>query len=591
MLTTLKVNERLALPPDQTVSEWSAENVFIPEGNRLVGIIGFDDLRYQPEIMDMAVNRKCRRISVMSAAQAGKTQIALCLALFAVGHSPKNVIILQPTENDARVFLASKFDTALRANRQLQDCFVSRRSTEGVYNSTYRDFAGGALMLSWSKGLSTLRGRTAHWTISDEVSAMANTAEGFPADLIAERSATFGSERLNVEMSTPTISGACRIESQFQLGDGRVWQLRCIDCQELQAPAFEHLREKDGTIYYVCFHCGREHQEYERNEAIRQGEWVASREFTNHASFHISGIASPLRSLKDIVDTHQNLINAGKPINHFVNTVLGEPYVAEKESAEDLTLQDRLEDFGATLPADTKVLTAAVDVQMNRLEVGVYAWHGQTWNACVDYRVLSGDPAGSSVWKDLERLLLTDYARPDEKRQQIAIVGIDSKFMTEEVETFISQYRSRSRKIGQSVYALKGVNAMKNPNILQRSTSRYRIGKLMMNEIININSHASKMQAMRMLHVDNPEVAGYCRFSHFLDQEFFDALTAEELVTELDSRGFPRISWRLIRERNESFDIFRYNYAMALMGNVFNDDTEPMNIVGKSGLKRPRKFT
>ena len=68
---------------------------------------------------------------------------------------------------------------------------------------------------------------------------------------------------------------------------------------------------------------------------------------------------------------------------------------------------------------------------------------------------------------------------------------------------------------------------------------------------------------MRLLHVDDKDAPGYCTFPLHVDDEFFDSLTAEEQVVEFDRRGYPKVSWRKIRERNEVFDLFRYCHAIS----------------------------
>ena len=111
------------------------------------------------------------------------------------------------------------------------------------------------------------------------------------------------------------------------------------------------------TARWICRACGKEHRDYERVEASRRGVWIAQAPFVNHVSFHQSGIASPLRRLGDMAVTYQNLIDSGKPMVTFVNTILGEPFMSDSQTAEDLELQSRAEDYEAPVPEGVRGLT------------------------------------------------------------------------------------------------------------------------------------------------------------------------------------------------------------------------------------------
>ena len=241
----LNINGDWKIPDKIAPSVWSAKNVMIAEGNAQPGRISYTDLAYQPEIIDSAEDREVTWLSIMSAAQVGKTQIGISLILFFVKHSPRSIIVLHASETESRNFLSGKLDPALRANPALARCFVSRRSPDGVFNNQFRDFRGGALMCSWGGSLKTLRQRSGSFCFIDESEQMEYTSEGHVADIFAERSSTF-SNRLVMECSTPGDKGVSRIDSRFQLGDMRRWFMRCIECDATQAPDWEDVTVDRG---------------------------------------------------------------------------------------------------------------------------------------------------------------------------------------------------------------------------------------------------------------------------------------------------------------------------------------------------------
>src|SRR5690606_20086451 len=48
--------------------------------------------------------------------------------------------------------------------------------------------------------------------------------------------------------------------------------------------------------------------------------------------------------------------------------------------------------------------------------------------------------------------------------------------------------------------------------------------------------------------------AGYVHLPHGITAEWIKQLTAEQLVTTKDRRGFQKLEWRQSRERNEALD-------------------------------------
>ena len=580
----LGINRDWAVPERLPPSQWAAQHVSVAVGNALPGLISFEDLAYQREILDVADSRKCNYLTVMSAAQAGKTTIGLCLSAYYILQKPRSIIILQPSEADVRIFQASKFDPLIRANPTLERAFVKPRSSEGVNNQMAKNFRGGILMFSWSGSTGTLKGRSAPFCLNDEVDEYEHSPQGHPADLLQERSSTFGDSRLHVELSTPTDAGVSRIESRYQLGDQREWLMRCVNCESYQVPDWTDVQWTEenplDTARWCCQNCAYPHANYERIEASRQGKWVASAPFINHASFHISGICSPLRRLGDMAVQYQDLISTGKPLNTFENAVLGIPHVTASESARDLDLTANQVDYEYPVPDGVRGLVGAVDVQKDRLEVSVWGFDKQSRSWLIGYWVLEGSPTAARVWEDLWKLLSRGWERRGEKKQHILVCGIDAGYLTMQVEEFIAAHRRKASRIGCRLYALKGVTS-RDTNIVKRPTSRYRVGRLSYSDRININAIPSKVAAMRLLHVTDPEAPGYCTFPLHTDDEFFDSLCSESQTVSYDRRGFPVVEWKKDRERNEVWDLWRYCCAMSQIAGIQNDDgDEIMNVQG-----------
>ena len=105
-------------PPDLTPSQWAERHVRIPSGNAVPGMIRFDNAPYQREPLDMLINPECERITLMWAAQVGKTQLALCGQGYHIAVRPASQMMMQPSETDLLMWLNTKFQPMVDANRE-----------------------------------------------------------------------------------------------------------------------------------------------------------------------------------------------------------------------------------------------------------------------------------------------------------------------------------------------------------------------------------------------------------------------------------------------------------------------------------------
>ena len=139
-------DRRRTSPP----SEWAEQNVRIPVGNAVPGLIRFDNAPYQREPLDMMASPECERITLMWGAQVGKTQTALCGQAYFVAQNPCSQIMMQPSQGDLHTWLETKFNPLVEANEELQDAIAKPRGREGVNNQRMKSYPGGFLMFSWS---------------------------------------------------------------------------------------------------------------------------------------------------------------------------------------------------------------------------------------------------------------------------------------------------------------------------------------------------------------------------------------------------------------------------------------------------------
>jgi len=577
---TRQAKRFLRPPPNLAPSEWAEQNVRIPVGNAVPGLIRFDNAPYQREPLDMMASPECERITLMWGAQVGKTQTALCGQAYFVAQNPCSQIMMQPSQGDLHTWLETKFNPLVEANKELQDAIAKPRGREGVNNQRMKSYPGGFLMFSWSGSPKTMRGRSAPKIVCDETDGYDRTNEGHPVGLLWQRAATFGDQRLLLEISTPTIKGASWIESAFEQGDQRRFHVACPKCGGHQTLKWRNVRwEKDDdgthlpeTAYYQCdAHdpetgevCDANWTDGERVAAIRNAEsngagWKAEKPFRGHASYHLSELYSCLRRLQDIVQSFLDK-KAANDLQTFTNVSLAETWVEEAEEVEADVLRARAKPYPAQVPAAVGVLTAGVDMQEDRLEVEVVGWGlgEESWN--IDYQVFWGDPTDDAVWDELFEYLGQTFEHESGAHIRIAATCVDtggSKGLT------TAAYGQLAGKHRRKIFAIKGKGGWDRPVVSPPSkTKTGRKGRPV--TLFTVGTDETKLiVARRMMLETGP---GTCHFPDTRDPEYFEQLTAERLVTKM-IRGFPFREWHKSRARNEALDCRVYAYAALKIDN------------------------
>ncbi len=566
---TRRARRFLKPPPKLLPSEWAEQNIQIPVGNAVPGPMRFDNAPYQREVIDMTANPKCNRISLMWGAQVGKTQTALAAQAFRIGFNPVSQMMMQPSQGDLTTWLETKFNPLVDANEQLQDLIAKPRGRDGVNNQRMKSYPGGFLMFSWSGSPKTMRGRSAPFIVCDETDGYDRTTEGHPVGLLWQRAATFGDQRLLLEISTPTIKGGSWIETAFEQGDQRYFYVRCPHCghlQRLQWSQVSWIKDEDGqhlpeTASYVCAGsgCGTAWSDGERCAAIRRAEsvgggWIADKPFRGHASYHLSELYSCFRRLEDIVQSFLDKKAAGD-LQTFVNVSLAETWEEEGDKLEASVLMARASEFAAPVPMGASVLTAGIDMQTDRLEVEVVGWGlgEESWS--VDYKVIWGDPLQQDVWDELDEYLDETWAHESGAELRVSAACLDTGGTVGGYTQAAYDY-ARKRQ-GRKIWAIKGVGGWGRPIVTQPTKIRQKGLKPVNLHPIGVDE--AKVVVAQRARIPEPG-PGHCHFPVDRDPAWFDMFTAETLRTKY-LKGFPIREWHAVRPRNEAFDCRVYALA------------------------------
>jgi phage terminase large subunit GpA-like protein len=481
-----------------------------------------------------------QKVVFMAGAQLGKTEAINNVVGYMIAHAPGPAMFVQPTIDMAKRLSKQRLDSLIHETPCLADKVAPARSRDSGNTMFSKEYPGGILLLTGANSATGLRSAPCRWVLLDEVDAFPADVdgEGDPCALAERRASTF-SRRKIILTSTPTVKDMSRIDIQWRDAD-------------------------PTTAVYVCEECGCHIPEYHKGEMLRRGEWrsTSTSEDPRTVGFHLSSLYSPLgwKGWEEIVTEFLRAKSDAPLLKTFVNTVLGETW--EEEVGARLGadgLRERAEFYPAgEIPDGASIVTAGVDVQDNRLAIGIYAWGQGEECWLISHAEIYGDPAGKKLWDQLDDVILRTYKTTTGKEVRINSIGIDSGgHFTSEVYAYA---RERAK---HNVFALKGQSQRNKPAIGKPSKVdiNYR-GQVLKNSAQVYPVGADTIKTTLFGRLKHNEVgAGYIHFHAEAGQEYFKQLTSERQVVRY-VKGFAVREWKKkAGDRNEALDCFVYSYA------------------------------
>jgi phage terminase large subunit GpA-like protein len=577
----------LAPDPTLTVSEWADRyRILSSRASSEAGRYRTDRTPYMRAIMDaLSPSHPARRVVFMKAAQVGATEAGNNWIGYCIHQAPGPFLAVQPTTDLAKRLSQQRIDPLVDECPELRALIMPARARDSGNTVLAKRFAGGQLILTGANSAVGLRSMPARWLFLDEVDAYPGDVEGEgdPVALAEARTRTFGHRRKVFMVSTPTIKGLSRIEREFEGTDQRRYFVPCPHCGHMQWLRFERLIWEKGrpdTAEYVCENCERGIAEHHKTAMLARGEWRTTATGADPfvVGFHISGLYSPVGWLSwaQIAREWEAAQGNDAALKTAKNTLLGETWQERGEAPDWKRLYEREKEHALhAVPWGALVLTAGADVQHDRIEVDVWAWGRGLESWLVDHVVIDGDTSRQTAWDGLTRLLAAEWMHEGGAPMRIARLAIDSGDGRS-----TSQVYGWVRKFGAGVAAaIKGVDGfdrsspVDGPTFVDATEDGRKIRRGV--RLWKVSVAVFKSETYRFLRLERPmaeELAegiafpdGFIHLPAGISAEWVRQLTAEQLVTVRDRRGFTKLEWRQMRERNEALDCRVYARAAAWM--------------------------
>ena len=486
----------------------------------------------------------------MKSAQVGATEILNNIIGYYMDHQPSPMLILQPTLEMGKAWSKDRLSPMLRDTPAISELVGEKRSKDSENTILHKVFPGGHLTIAGANSAASLASRPIRILCADEIDRYPPSAgtEGDPLNLAMKRTTTFWNRKIYA-CSTPTVKGQSRIEQAFDESNQQYFYVPCPECDEYQRLVWAQLKWEDGkplSAYYVCEHCGSVIDHRSKRDMLAAGEWRATGDENGVAGFHLSELYSPWVTWGEMASAFLEAKRMPETLKTFVNTSFGETWEEESEKFDPHEIMDRAETYD--VPDDVLVITAAVDIQDDRLEAEVKGWGHEFESWTLDHARWYGDPSRNELWEQLDKYLQQIWQRDDGQPMRIATAMIDSGgHHTDDV------YRFCKKRYGRRIFAIKGMAGIRE--IVSRPTKNNRLRC----PLFTVGVDRCKDLVFWRLRLNNAG-PGYMHFNTDLDQEFFEQLTAEERRDKY-VQGKKVSYYHQVRKRNEALDLNVYNIA------------------------------
>jgi phage terminase large subunit GpA-like protein len=574
-------------PPDAiTPSAWAAKNLIVPDGPRA-------NEKWDPELTPYVVepldklgpDDPANKVVVVKCAQSGFTTLGIAFIGHAIDCDPNGgMMVVQPTDSALTEFNRDKLGPAIENTPALKKKVLPQKSRAGEGSTAYsKRYAGGSLTMAIASSTADLRSKTKKKIFKDEASEYPADLDnqGSPHSMIEARYESFlaSGDWKELDVSTPTIKGACYISEEYERGDQRRWHVVCPGCASKQVFKFfgGHFQFNETYPYqahYVMPCCGSVVEAHEKFALVRNavrdgGGWIATASAPGKfASYHFDALSSPFVPWDKIAQRWIEAQSDPAKLKAFYNLTLGQPYDMKGDAPDHVRLMERREaDLKrGHIPPRGLMLVGAADVQLRGIywQVVAYAPNREAW--VVDAGLIAGDTtdAYGGAFAELATVYNREYHDAFGGRRRVDGFAVDSGFRSHVVYEWC-----RTRHLA---YAVKGEDGWSRPALgtpklvdidlggkkISQGTRLWGVGTWSLKGHFYEDLRREGRAAGREV-----DPAGYWHFATWLDDVYFRQITAEALV-EKRVRGRVTKAWEPRgKEDNHFLDCAIYCMALA----------------------------
>lgn len=592
---------RLRLLP----ADWADAYFKIPPRSAKSGNWQTAEAEYTRAILNAVVNPNISNIYVMTSAQVFKTTMAMIIQGYFIDYDPSPMMVLLPTIDFSEKYAKLKWEPTFAQIDILKDKISDRKSRDGTNTMRLKSGPGWSLIIAGGNSPVDLAGHSVKILIVDESDRIPGSVgdEGDPCFLAEQRIESYKKYGYKIiYFSTPTVSDRSRIEKKVLLGDQQKPYIKCPHCNYPQPLEFfpkkdtrtdewyagliwdkdkdlmgKTERHHTKTAHYICanIECKAKIYESDRPKLMAQIEWIPTAEASNSETVSFIGLNrmySSLSTWAQLAKEYVEIKDDPEALPGFYNTSLDLPYRSEDnavvdEKAVTAWADDYLTEKNPNLPDEILVITCAVDMHPDRLEVEADGWGIGEENWLVHYEQIWGDPDHPDVWAQLDELLERKWIRNDGIELSVGGIGkngnrnyctvVDTGGYLKNTQ---SAYDYTRERFHLGVMAVKGRTGNGLPILLSQS----RVGKLKNTPLQNLGVDTLKEITWNRLKYKPGGPKTIHTTKAFCDYKYYEGLFCEPPFTIINKRSNTKTTiWKKKnpRMRNEPWDLKNYNLA------------------------------
>jgi len=326
------------------------------------------------------------------------------------------------------------------------------------------------------------------------------------------------------------------------------------------------------SVRFLCKECRKGIPERHKRAMLQAGQWIAKYpERKTVVGFYINALYSPWKDVwGDLATEWTDAQENQDKLKAFINLRLGETWEGEHVDLLNANaLAARAELYKSPAPKDVAVIVAAIDLQVNRLEIQKMGFGAGEEAWLLDHKIIWDDPGLESTWDQADDFLLEPLLHESGALLTPSITFVDSGSQADAVYDFV-QPRQHARR---RCYAIKGVDYLSKPGLVAEATAKKKGVRL-----FTVATYAAKDRVFSRLKISQSG-PGYIHFpandGHQVTDEYLEQLTGEKKIIVRDKRTRTKKAiYVKTYNRNEALDLTVYCYAaLFCLQNVIDPTT------------------